>query len=188
MVVELLIAYSYLILFIGVVVEGEIFPLAAGFLVSLGYMNLYTSIGVTFIGAFVGDILWFLAARRWGRALVDRWGHLIWLKASRLKWLEEHFANNGKKTLFITKFMYSFGHSSIVVAGIARMNFQEFIKVDLPASFLWAAAFVLLGQFFGGSYGLLKDVLRDVGLALMIVVVLVIGLQVYLRKRLSSQA
>lgn len=186
-VVNQLIAYSYLFLFFGVVVEGEIFPLAAGMLVAMSFMNLYAAIAVTFVGAVVGDILWFKVASHWGRMLLNRFGKFLWLKRDKLAGLEEHFKQNGKKTLFVTKFIYTFGHSSIIVAGLARMNFKEFIKVDLIASFLWACLFVLLGNFFGASFSALKHMLRDVVWAGIIVLVVLIIVQVYARKKLSRQ-
>ncbi len=186
-ILDLLITHSYLILFFGVVIEGEIFPLAAGFLTSLSLMNLYGAIAVGFVGAVVGDIIWFLAARHWGRGFVDKYGKWIFLKPERLAWLEGHFKENGKKTLAITKFIYSFGHSSIVVAGISKMDFKEFLKVDVPACFLWVTLFVFLGHAFGSSFNLLQNFLKDVAWAGGIVIILIIVVQMYLRKKLTKQ-
>lgn len=183
-VIDLLASYGYLVLFFGVVVEGELFPLAAGALVSYGFMNLYTAIGVTFVGSFMGDVLWFWAARRWGRWLVDRFGCFRWFRRKRLVGLEEHFRTNGKKTLFLTKFIYSFGHSSIVVAGLAGMPPQELYKVSAPASLLWAVLFVLLGHFFGSSFNLLNHTLRDVAWAGAIIFAAMLTLHLFARRRL----
>jgi len=186
-ILELLITYSYLILFFGVVVEGEIFPLAAGFLVSLSLMNLYGAMIVGFVGAVVGDILWFMAARHWGRKLVDRCGRFLFIKPSRLKWLEEHFQENGKKTLAVTKFIYSFGHASIIVAGIAKMDFKEFLKVDIIACLGWVVLFTLLGHTFGASFTLLQEILKDVWWTVGIILVAVVVVQIYLRKKLTKK-
>lgn len=185
-ILVLLASYGYLVLFIGVVVEGEIFPLMAGVLVSYGLMNLFTAIGVTFVGSLVGDLFWFWAAQRWGRGLVERHGRLLFFKRERLARLEEHFRQSGKKTLFLTKFIYSFGHSSVVVASLAGMDKREFMKVDVPASFLWAALFVFLGHFFGASFNLLQHALRDVAWAAGIVLVVVLGVHLYARRALSK--
>ena len=96
-VVQLLIEYSYLVLFLGVVAEGEIFPLAAGFVVSLGVMDFSLAVLVTFVGAFAGDLLWFLAGRHWGRPLIDHLGKWFGLVGRRLARLEQHFAARGEK-------------------------------------------------------------------------------------------
>ena len=187
MVVELLLAYSYLILFLGVVVEGEIFPLAAGFLTTTNEMDLYPVLGITFVGVVLGDMLWFGAARRWGRPFLDRWGRFLLLKGDRLESIQRHFQENGKKTLAITKFIYSFGHISIVVAGIARMDWKEFIKIDVPMSFLWTCLFVFLGRAFGSSFLVLRDALKDVAWAAIIVTVLFIGVNYLARRRLARE-
>ncbi|MBI5465691.1 MAG: DedA family protein [Candidatus Kerfeldbacteria bacterium] len=186
-ILELLINYSYLILFLGVVIEGEIFPLAAGFLISLSLMDLYPAIAVTFVGSFIGDFLWFSAASHWGRPLVDKVGRFLFITPRRLQWLEEHFRLNGKKTLFLTKFIYTFGHSSVIVAGLARMDRREFIKVDLASSFLWAWVFIFLGHFFGASFTLLQHLLRDVTIAALIIAAAIIALQFYVRRRLTKE-
>lgn len=183
-VIGLLGTYGYLVLFLGVVVEGEIFPLAAGALAAMSFMNMYAVIVVTFVGAVVGDILWFLAARHWGRKLVERFGRFFF-RRKRLARLEKHFQVNGKRTLFITKFIYSFGHSSIVVAGIAGMDIREFIKIDVVASLLWACLFVLLGSFFGASLGLLQHFMRDITWFVVVALVVIIVVQWYARKRLA---
>ncbi|MBU1039444.1 DedA family protein [Patescibacteria group bacterium] len=185
---ELLVSYSYLILFLGVVVEGEIFPLAAGFLSSLFIMNFYWSIGVTFVGAIVGDLLWFAAARHWGRKFIERYGKWFFLKPARLNKMEEHFNKNGKKTLFLTKFIYSFGHSSIIVAGLAKMSWRDFIKVDVPASLLWSMLFVFLGKILGASFYLMKHVLRDITLSLILVLILIILFQSLFKRFLRNQS
>jgi len=185
-ILELLINYSYLVLFLGAVVEGEIFPLLAGFLVSMSLMNLPLALVVTFLGSVIGDWLWFLAGRRFGRKLIDRWGRFLWLKPSKLAWLENHFAKNGKTTLFMTKFIYSFGHSSIIVAGIAKMPTADFIKVDLIASLLWSVLFVGLGKLLGHSFGLLRIVVQDLPYIAVVLILLLIGVQILISKKITK--
>lgn len=184
--VALLGTYGYIVLFLGVIVEGEIFPLAAGFAASLGTMNFYLTIAVTFVGSVLGDILWYKAAEHWGRKFIDRFGHKFFFKPERVAWLEEHFVKYGAKTLFITKFVYSFGHSSIIIAGIARMNFNEFLKVDIASSLLWSIAFVVLGHAFGASFNLLHTVIKDVSVVVALIIGLIIGLQIFIRRKLKK--
>lgn len=186
-VVHWLLQYSYLVLFWGVVAEGEIFPLAAGFVVSQGVMRFDLAVGVTFVGAFGGDLLWFWAGRRWGRLLVDHLGRWFGLVGRRLARLEHHFAVRGEKTLWLTKFIYSFGHSSIIVAGVAKMPWRSFVKVDLPASLAWAVVFVTLGFFFGSSFTLLQHALRDVFWAAGSIGLVFIVTQWLLRRRLARE-
>lgn len=181
-ILELLINHSYIILFLGVVIEGEIFPLTAGFLVFLSLMNYYGVLAVGFVGAVLGDILWFMVAKKWGRQILDKHGRWVGLNKKRLAWLERHFNQNGKKTLFITKFIYSFGHSSIIVAGVAKMKWTEFLKVDLLASFLWVLIFVGLGKILGSSYYLLQNTMRDLAILAGGLLIFLIGIQFLLRK------
>ncbi len=184
-ITELISVYGYIVLFLGVVAEGEIFPLAAGWLTIDGTINIYWSILISFVGVVIGDILWFKMGQKWGRPLVDRFGKYIWLKQSKIEALQKHFSENGKKTLFITKFIYSFGHSSILVAGMANMNFREFIKVDIAAGFLWSVLFISLGRLLGESFTLISDWLKNITLAVIAVVVILLIAQTLLRKKLG---
>lgn len=186
-VVNLLLHYSYLVLFLGVVLEGEIFPLAAGFLVSLGVMDFGSAVLVTFVGAFGGDVLWFFAGRYFGRPLVNAANRWFGLAGRRLLRLEQHFAEKGERTLWLTKFIYSFGHSSIIVAGVAGMRLRAFVRVDLPASLVWAVVFITLGYFFGSSFSLLQHLLRDVVWAAIVVGLAVVLTEVTLRRRLVRE-
>lgn len=182
-IVTLLLQYSYLVLFFGVVIEGEIFPLSAGFLVSTGQMELFTALAVTFVGTVLGDMLFFAAARRWGRRVVEKCGWFLFVRRTHIDWLEKLFERDGKKTLFVTKFIYTFGHSSIVIAGIARMKWREFLKVDIPSSVLWACLFVFLGKIFGNSFWLVAGTFRNIGLAILAAVGTLIVVQILLRRR-----
>ncbi|MFH1112188.1 MAG: DedA family protein [Patescibacteria group bacterium] len=186
-VTALIAAYGYIVLFLGVVIEGEIFPLAAGWLSSLGDLNVFISIVVTFVGVVIGDIIWYKIGYRWGRPLLDRCGRFIWLKRSRVQALQQHFEENGKRTLFITKFIYSFGHSSIIVAGMAGMNFKEFLKVDVPAGLLWSILFVILGRFLGHSFILLSDTMKNMTLAIIIVISVLIVIHIFTRRKLGRK-
>ncbi len=186
-IAELISVYGYIVLFLGVVAEGEIFPLAAGWLTIDGTLNIYVSIGVTFFGVVIGDIIWFKIGEKWGRPLIEKYGRFIWIKKNKIERLQKHFAANGKKTLFITKFVYSFGHSSIVVAGMARMNIKEFIKVDIVAGFLWSVVFVLLGRALGESYGLITGVLKDITVGLIVIILIPLLIQASLRLGLGKQ-
>ncbi len=183
----LIATYGYIFLFLGVVIEGEIFPLAAGWLVSNNILNLYWILLVTYVGVVIGDILWFKVGEHGGRPLLDKWGKILWFKKSRLKSLEQHFLENGKKTLFITKFIYSFGHLSILVAGIGRMNFKEFLKVDLLASLLWSLLFVMLGYFLGNSFWLLSSLIKNMTSAALVVGAVVIVVHVIFRVKLIKE-
>ncbi|MFA4936952.1 MAG: DedA family protein [Patescibacteria group bacterium] len=186
-IAELITAYGYIVLFLGVVVEGEIFPLAAGWLSSLGELDVFISMAVTFVGVIIGDIIWFKIGYRWGRPLLDRCGRFIWLKRSHIQALQQHFEENGKKTLFITKFIYSFGHSSIVIAGMARMNFKEFLKIDIPAGLLWSILFVVVGRFLGHSFILLSETMKNMTLAIIIVISALIIVQLFVRRKLTKK-
>jgi membrane protein DedA with SNARE-associated domain len=69
---SLIATYSYPALFAGTVLEGEAVLIIAGFLAYRGYLELPYVILVAFLGAFLGDQLFFQIGRRVGAAFLEK--------------------------------------------------------------------------------------------------------------------
>ncbi len=182
----LLASYGYIFFVFGVVIEGEIFPLATGWLVSNETLNLYWTLLVTYAGVAIGGILWFKLGERGGCPLLDKWGRILWFSRSRLQSTEQHFFKNGKKTLFVTKFIYSFGHLSILLAGVSKMNFKGFLKIDLLTSLLWSVLFIVVGYFLGNGFWLLNSLIKDITVAVLTVLAVAM-IVTFVRNKLVKQ-
>ena len=90
----LLARYGYLILFPGIVVEGEAFLLAGAFMAHRGVLDLPLVIAVAVAATMSGDQVYYRAARARGRAWVER------RKGSRAKyakWID--LAERGDQTV-----------------------------------------------------------------------------------------
>ena len=68
----LLARYGYLILFPGIVVEGEAFLLAGAFMAHRGVLDLPVVIAVAVAATMCGDQLYYRAARARGRTWLER--------------------------------------------------------------------------------------------------------------------
>ncbi len=141
----LLVKYGYVLLFLGVAVEGEAFLLAASFLAHRGILHLPIVILVALAANCAADQVYYIMARTRGRPwLESRFGRharyhqvLDWM-SRRAYWL-----------LLLSR--YAFGFRIIIPAacGALGMPTVRFTVVNIIASLIWAVPTALLGFYFG---------------------------------------
>lgn len=141
---------GYLILFVGMAIEGEFVLFAALYLASIGYFA-YDIVGpVVVAGVFTGDFLWYRLgiflhnhpsfAR--ARAYIERVTAL----------LDEQMVARPIHTLFISKFAYGLNRAAIARAGSLGIDLLKFLEADIMATFVWLC--LMGGISFGVSAGL----------------------------------
>ena len=168
---ELLTHLGYPALFLGTLVEGETFILVAGFLAHRGYFRLGLVILLATLGAFSGDILYFLAGRRFGRALLERSPRARAL----VPWLERWMAKHHVLWIFGMRYLYGIRWLAAVLAGSSHMSFKRFSVLSLASCLVWAAVVGLLGYAAGEMVQrLLLDASRYEFLVALILVLAVI--------------
>lgn len=176
---ELLTHLGYPALFLGTLVEGETFILIAGFLAHRGYFRLGIVILLATLGAFSGDVLYFLAGRRFGRAILERSGRARAL----VPWLERWMARHHVLWIFGMRYLYGIRWLGAVLAGSSHMSLKRFSALSLPSCLVWAAAVGSLGYAAGE---MVERLLRDVGryeLVVALVLALAVALYAFLARR-----
>ena len=121
--------------------------LAAGVLSRLRAFDFVDVFWVSMLGVLAGDVLWYWT----GRFLKEKYPRqrLIKFAERRVKRMFPSIECNPFRLIFISKFLYGFNHSTILVLGFLKINFWDFLRVQLRASFLWVIIFLTLGYFFG---------------------------------------
>jgi membrane protein DedA with SNARE-associated domain/membrane-associated phospholipid phosphatase len=170
-IISLFTSYGYPIVFFGVMLEnagipipGETILLAAGFFASHGQFSLPLVILIAAAGAVVGDNLGYLAGRRLGRPLVERYGRYFWLTPGRIEAGERFFERHGNKAILIARFVSGVRVFAAVFAGMSRMPWRTFLIYNASGALLWATAISLLGYFFGNSWQLIEQWVGRAGL------------------------
>jgi membrane protein DedA with SNARE-associated domain len=153
-------SYGYLIVFFGVLLgtAGIPFPsaailLTAGVLVQQGHLDLKGAIVFGILGAIVGNQIGYWVGSQAGRPFVLKWGRHVKLTPERLEWVERLFARHGGKAVFAGRFFSVSRVLEALVAGTSRMNWGTFVFYSVLGGAVWATAIVLLGYFFGQSWG-----------------------------------
>lgn len=166
-------AYKYLVFFPLVVIEGVIATIIAGFLASLGYMNIFLVIAVAVVADMVSDAIYYTIGRHGRKKLLNRWGHLIGIKTSHLNSFEKRFNKHRGKMLFIGKFLPGIDVMSIVGAGVAKVPFKVFIGYVILPSVPKFAFYAFIGYFFGGAYTRIVKGVDNFSLTFLLILALV---------------
>ncbi|MGB7957912.1 MAG: DedA family protein [Minisyncoccia bacterium] len=151
-VLSWLLQYRYVILFPLVVIEGPIVTILAGFLASLGQLNIFICYPLIVIADVVGDLFMYAQGRWGGKPAVEKWGHHFGIKPQLIVRLEEHFKSHPGKTLMFGKVSHFFGGPVLIAAGMARMKLPQFLWFNFLATLPKSLILLLLGFYFGEAY------------------------------------
>jgi membrane protein DedA with SNARE-associated domain len=183
--------YGYLIVFFGVVLGtmGVPFPsaailLASGVLVQQGHLGLRGAIVFGILGAIVGNQIGYWVGFGAGRSFILKWGRHVKLTPERLEWVEALFARHGGKAVFAGRFFSVSRVLEALVAGTSRMRWGTFFFYSVLGGAVWATAVVLVGYFFGQSWGAARDWSERSPLLLILLILMAPG--VYLTYRWAT--
>jgi undecaprenyl-diphosphatase len=82
-----------------------------------------------------------------------KWGQYVKLTPERLERLEGLFERHGGKAVFAARFFSLSRLLEALVAGMNRMHWGTFLLYSALSGAVWATAVVLVGYFFGESWG-----------------------------------
>lgn len=150
---------NYLILFILMLLEGMSLPIPsevvmplAGYLSSLGALNLYLSILIGSLGSLVGSLIDYFIALKLGLPFLLRYGKYIKLNKNRLDYLNTFFAKHGNTSVFFARFLPAIRALISFPAGIARMRLTYFILFTFSGHLVWDTILSFIGYYFGSSW------------------------------------
>lgn len=162
--------YTYFILFPLVAIEGPIVTIIAGFLVHIRILNFYTAYIVIVLADVTGDILWY-SVGRFGRGIIERFGHLIGISEKKLQGIDKHFGENGHKTVFFSKLFLGLEFAFLIGAGMSKFDFKRYVLYILLPTLPKSLIFILIGYFSGGAYVYLDSLLKNIFLSVFIVLI-----------------
>jgi len=131
---------------------SEIIMPFAGYLVSIGELNL---IGVATAGALgcnVGSTVAYYVAAKGGRAVLDRWGKYVLISRAELERTERFFARYGSATVFFGRLLPVVRTFIAFPAGLARMPMRQFQIYTFLGSWPWCFALAYAGYLLGARW------------------------------------
>jgi len=161
--------YGYLALFLVLFLEelgvplpipGDLALLFAGYLVGRGLMRFDLSVLVIVLAGFLGASGLYVFTRRYGRAMVLRYGRYLHLDAGRLAWLETRFQRFGPWAVLMARVTPGLRIYTSVLAGLGQVPYPRFATALGPAVIIWAVGFVFLGSRVGENWDELATLLE----------------------------
>lgn len=146
--------HGYLLLPPAALFGGAAASVAAGFLCGQGYWRALPVLAILWVGEAVGDCLYYLLGRIFGRAAApSRWLRRAGLTPERLRFAETQFSNRGVTLLALGKLSHGLGIAFLTAAGAAGMPFVRFLLINLAVGLPKAAALFYLGRRMGETFG-----------------------------------
>ena len=118
---------GYSTMFLLMVIEGPIAALAAAFLASLGFFNIFIVFILSILGDLIGDIILYSVGYLGGARMLKKAERLLHIKAGFVQKIEKHFKMHGRRTIIAVKSTTGLCWITFIAAGAVRMKFKKFM-------------------------------------------------------------
>ena len=134
---------------IGTVIPGSSVVFVGGVLIGLKVLNPWWAAGLAIAGAILGDGVSYWLGRHYQEKI-----RMMWPMKNYPNLFERghaYFTQNGRKSVFVGRFLGPVRAIVPVVAGMANMPPAQFYVMNILSAFAWAGAHILPGVLFGAS-------------------------------------
>jgi membrane protein DedA with SNARE-associated domain len=158
---------AYVLIVLGVVLEGEIAVIIAGIFAHLGALNIYFAFLATVLGGGIKSVLGY----SFGYYLQKHHSHnnVLTKTENRINYFLPNFLKRPFLSLFLSRFlilgMYWF---ALIYAGYKKIKLNTFIKAEASSLLSWAVIMLSLGYFFSyTALSISRDVRKFLGIILL---------------------
>lgn len=181
---------GYLILFIGIFLEGEVVFLSAAILAGQQYLSWGAVILVSLAGLLLSDYAFYYLGRFSKATMIGRW--LRNRFASYNNWIDRNFDGRYWQVSFFSKFIYVVNKAVPFLAGWHAIPMKRFSKIQFVSGIIWVGIMAAVGHFLGLVIDIVgvKFVLRRIEIAFLVFIVVFLIVENVLKrifaKRLSE--
>jgi membrane protein DedA with SNARE-associated domain len=179
---EFIIKFGYLALFLGSILEGESFLIAAGFLARGSYLKLPLVMLVAFAGTYLADMSIYFLGRAKGEAVITR----VPIARAYYPKVKLLFARYGIWAIFLTRYLYGFRLAAAATLGLTKMRRSTYLPFNLLSCIIWAVLMGGLGYLFGASLEALIGQIKQYE-KLVVVCIIILGVSIWWVRRLWSR-
>lgn len=173
--------YGYIVLFFGVLLEGETIVVISGALARVGTLYLPWVMLTAWIGSVINDQGLFLIGHHYGPSVFKRWPHL----GKKVEPSRRLIQRYGDAVVMLFRFVYGTRTVTPLLLGANRYSWRRFALLNIPAAFIWAVLISTLGYFLGASIKILLADIRHVEMAILGIVVIVAAYLFWRYKRMG---
>jgi membrane protein DedA with SNARE-associated domain/rhodanese-related sulfurtransferase len=150
--------------------------IVAGALAAEGGFSPLAIFGTAFVACMLGDVIWYLAGRRYGRRVMTLLCRLSLSPDSCVRETEVRFERWGGLTLVLSKFIPGLSTIAPPLAGAMRLGWPSFLLLNGLGVVVWAGVAIGAGMLFHAGINELVARLENLGaLALEAIIALLAG-------------
>lgn len=172
------------------VIPGELAMIAGAIYAGSGKLNV-VAVGVAaVIASFAGATIGYLIGRLGGRALVERYGKYIGIRAHHLDRAEKSVDKYGGFIVVVARYIVGLRELNGIISGVTGMRAHVFETFNAIGAVAWVATWVTLGYLAGDHIeAIYTDVTRyAVYVAIAAVVLIAAWIALRVRKRRTGRA
>ena len=131
------------------------------------------------IGAMLGAIINYGLSVWLGRIIIykfadSRLGHLCLLSSEKVQKAETYFNDHGKISTFVGRLIPGIRQLISIPAGLAKMNFGQFLLYTFLGAFIWNSILALLGYVAHGQADLINQYSLELSVAILVLLGVVV--------------
>lgn len=175
--------YRYWFLFAGSFIEGFNVMIIGGFMASIGAVAFLPTVLVLFLGDLLSDIMWYYVGYFGGEKSINwlsKYYKAIHAHVERIKGL---LNDHTGKVLITVKITSGLCIATIIASGVTKIKFKKFLFYDIIGSANWVLLTATVGYFSGSGYLLASRYLKEAGILVLTIIILLVILVNYLDKR-----
>lgn len=158
---------AYILITLGVILEGEIVVIIAGIFANLGSLNIFVAFIATMIGGGAKSVLgyalgYYLQKYHSGRPIVAQ-------AERRVNYFLPRFSERPFWSILISRFLILGIHwFSLIFSGYKKIKIKTFAEAELASLMVWSISVLALGYFFSyTALSISRDVRKFLGIILI---------------------
>lgn len=166
---------------------SEVVVPPAGYLASLGQMNIFLVILSGIVGSILGSLLNYWIASRFGRDFLLKYSKYFFINTEKFARFEVFFNTHGEITTFVGRLIPVIRQYISFPAGLVRMNLKKFIFYTGLGAAIWCTVLAYVGYFVGNNVDIIKEnidyIMYFIFPALILLVIIYMIIYKYHKKR-----
>lgn len=135
-------------LLVGFFLPGDSLLFAAGFLASQNIFSIVPLILILSVAAVVGDAVNYQLGKRLGESVFEK-GKLPFIKHAHLMAAKAFYEKHGGQAIILARFAPLIRTFTPFVAGVAKMNYRQFVLYNIVGGIGWVVSMTVAGYFLG---------------------------------------
>jgi membrane protein DedA with SNARE-associated domain len=137
--------HGYLVTFLGALFEGETVLTLAGLAAHRGYLHMSLLVVLASLGSFIGDQIYFLVGRRYGKRLMARFPRF----KPAIRRVDALVVRYAGVAVIAVRFLYGLRTVGPIAMGASRMPWHTFALFNIAGAIAWSVVWLTGGFFIG---------------------------------------